>query len=87
MRLGRLIGSAVIFVPLLLVCAGRLHAQRSGSPQGMTQEVNRCLTVMRVAAGRRRTAENERQRERLSVAVRCDSSRAFGHQDLGAKSA
>ncbi len=87
MRLGRLVSSAVIFVPLLLVCAGRLHAQRGGSPQGMTQEVNRCLTVMRVAAARRRTNEDERQREQLSVAVRSDSSPAFGHRQLSAKSA
>jgi hypothetical protein len=54
MRLGPLARSALVLLPLL-VCAGRLHAQRSANPQRVTQEVNRCLTVVRVAASRRRT--------------------------------
>jgi hypothetical protein len=68
MRLGRLGWSAVIFVPLLLVCGSRLYGQRSGSPQGVTQEVNRCLTVIRVAASRRKGGRGVKQRPSSSVA-------------------
>jgi hypothetical protein len=45
---------ALVLLPLLL-CAGRLQAQRSRAPQNVTQEVNRCLAMVRVAASRRRT--------------------------------
>jgi hypothetical protein len=45
---------ALVLLPLI-VCAGRLQAQRSRSPESMTQEVNRCLSMVRVAASRRRT--------------------------------
>jgi hypothetical protein len=45
---------ALVLLPLLL-CAGRLQAQRSRGPHNMTQEVNRCLSIVRVAASRRKT--------------------------------
>jgi hypothetical protein len=82
MRLGRLVGATVVLVPLLLVCAARLHAQRGASPHGVTQEVNRCLTVMRVASSRRRTA---REREKLCSSVASDAAGAFGRPRVRAK--
>lgn len=69
MRLRTLVRSAVVFIPLLLVCAGRLHAQRTAPPERMTQELNRCLTVMRVAAARRRGTTETGGRVPRSVAV------------------
>ena len=42
----------LICVPLA-ICAARLHSQGAGSPSGVTQDVNRCLTVVRLAASRR----------------------------------
>jgi hypothetical protein len=86
MRLGRLLGSAIVFVPLLLICASRVHAQRGANPNGMTQEVNRCLTVMRVAASRRKTDESGR-REKLGSRVGSDAAGAFGRPRSSAKSA
>ena len=73
MRVGTLARSAIIFVPLLLICVGRLHAQRSASPDGLTKEVNRCLTVMRVAASRRRNTGSAPS-GRGRVAVRTDAA-------------
>jgi hypothetical protein len=87
MRLGRLLGSAIVFVPLLLICAGRLNAQRGSTPQGMTQEVNRCLTVMRVAASRRKTGRDGRQQEKRRASLSSDSGCAFGQPRARAKSA
>ena len=69
MRLRTLVRSAVVFIPLLLVCAGRMHAQRTAAPERMTQELNRCLTVMRVAAARRRSTAEARGRVPNSVPV------------------
>lgn len=60
MRFGTLARSAVVLLPLLVVCAARLHAQRTAAPDRMTQEVNRCLTVMRVAAARRKSTSDSR---------------------------
>lgn len=48
-RLGQTI---LIFLPLI-ICGARLHAGAVGSPTGVTQEVSRCLTMVRVAAARR----------------------------------
>ena len=59
MRLSPLTRAALVLIPLLL-CASRLHSQRKASVQGMTQEVNRCLTIVRVAASRRRNRKEER---------------------------
>jgi hypothetical protein len=75
MRLRTLARSAIVFVPLLLICAGRLHAHRSASPDRMTQELNRCLTLMRVAAARRKTGAETRGG--VTVAVRTDSTAAW----------
>ena len=86
MRLGRLLGSAIVFVPLLLICASRVHAQRGANPNGMTQEVNRCLTVMRVAASRRKTG-HESRREKFSSRVSSDAAGALGRPRSSAKSA
>ena len=44
----------LICVPLA-ICAARLHSQGAGSPSVVTQDVNRCLTVVRLAASRRGT--------------------------------
>jgi hypothetical protein len=87
MRLGRLLGSAIVFVPLLLICAGRLNAQRGATPQGMTQEVNRCLTVMRVAASRRKNGEDGRRQEKRRASLSSDSAQAFGRPSASVKSA
>jgi hypothetical protein len=37
----------------LAICAARLHSRGAGSPALVTQDVNRCLAVVRVAASRR----------------------------------
>ena len=42
----------LICVPLAIFAA-RLHSGGAGSPTGVTQDVNRCLTVVRVAASKR----------------------------------
>jgi hypothetical protein len=77
MRFGTLARSALIFVPLLLVCVGRLHAQRAAAPDRLTQEVNRCLTVIRVAAARRRSTGESPLRDRT---VRTDGTAAWTPQ-------
>jgi hypothetical protein len=87
MRIGRLVGSVLIFVPLLVVCAGRLHAQRGGTPQGVTQEVNRCLTVVRVAASRRRRGEGGQQRGRQALRLSTNRQDLLTRPRSSAKSA
>ena len=68
MRLSPLTRSALVLIPLLL-CASRLHTQRGASMQGMTQEVNRCLTIVRVAASRRRNRkQDDRELDRFKSA-------------------
>jgi hypothetical protein len=62
--------SAVLLVPLLVVCGARLHAQRSATPERLPQELNRCLTLIRVAAARRRPSDDVASR--LALAVRSD---------------
>jgi hypothetical protein len=59
MRIGRVVRCALVVFPLL-VCAGRLHAQRTFTPDGAMQEINRCLSVVRATASRRRS---DRERE------------------------
>ncbi len=44
----------LICVPLAIFAA-RLHSRGAGSPTGVTQDVNRCLTVVRLAASKRGT--------------------------------
>jgi hypothetical protein len=53
-RLGQTI---LIFIPLV-ICAARLHASASGTPRGVTQEIARCLNIVRVAVARRTGKEN-----------------------------
>jgi hypothetical protein len=53
-----------------------LHALRSANPQGVTQEVNRCLTFVRVAASRRRSDRAEAARQKTAT-IRTDSSSAL----------
>jgi hypothetical protein len=69
-RLGR---TLLIFVPLV-ICVVRLHAGKVGTPMGVTQEVARCLTMVRVAAARR----SGRQAPALAADRRrsCDESGA-----------
>jgi len=50
----------LICVPLA-ICAARLHSQGAGSTSVVTQDVNRCLTVVRLAASRRGNAGRGRQ--------------------------
>jgi len=52
MRLRPLARSALVLIPLLLF-VGRLHVQGSRNVRNTTQEVNRCLTLVRDAASRR----------------------------------
>jgi hypothetical protein len=87
MRLRVLTRSALVLLPLL-VLAGRLHAQRTASPQGMTQDVNRCLTIVRVAATRRRGERQDRQTTaRVSAALRADGRASAARTARLAKSA
>lgn len=87
MRLGRLVGGALVFVPLLLICASRLHAQRGATPHGVTQEVNRCLTVVRVAASRRRFRQDNRIPVKAASAAGTDTGAAFAPVGIPAKTA
>jgi hypothetical protein len=67
MRLSPLTRCVLVVLPLLL-CAGRLHATRSRTPAGLTQEVNRCLTLVRVASSRRRGERGQTDRRRPGAA-------------------
>ena len=68
MRLRFVTRCAFVLLPLLIF-AGRLHAQRAATPGGMTQEVNRCLTIVRVAASRRKSSQEREERQALEIAV------------------
>lgn len=70
MRFRLVVRSALVLLPLLL-CATRLHAQRA-TPQGVTQEVNRCLSLVRVASSRRRHAKPPCGRQRCVAAASND---------------
>jgi hypothetical protein len=78
MRLRTLARSSLVFVPLLLICAARVHAHRTAAPDRMTQELNRCLTVMRIAASRRKTATEIRGG--AALAAKTDSAAAWVRQ-------
>jgi hypothetical protein len=53
----RLSGKAFLILAALLVSAAKLHAQHHAlTPMAATQELNRCLTVVRAAASRRGSA-------------------------------
>ena len=63
-RARRIGQTRLIFVPLL-ICGARFHAGALGTPAGVTQEVARCLNMVRVAAARRngrQTSEPDRRR-------------------------
>jgi hypothetical protein len=42
----------LMFIPLV-ICAGRVRGHEVATPGAVTQEVNRCLTMVRIAATRR----------------------------------
>ena len=67
MRLSPLTRSVLVVLPLLL-CAGRLHATRTRTPAGLTQEVNRCLTLVRVASSRRKRDRSADDTQRFGSA-------------------
>jgi hypothetical protein len=76
MRLTRVTRCALLLVPLL-VCAGRLHAQRSAVPAGLLQEVNRCLAVVRSTSKRRTQHERNQRLEQALEGVRSDQGRTY----------
>lgn len=45
-----------LIVAAMLVSAAKLQSEHALTPMGATQELNRCLTCVRVAASRRRSA-------------------------------
>lgn len=65
-----LIARVVMFTVPLLTCAGRIHARAVESPDRMTQEVNRCLNMVRVAASRRQARLATPTRDALFVSKR-----------------
>ena len=44
---------AFLMIIPLLICASRVHGHAVATPGALTQEVNRCLTMVRIAATRR----------------------------------
>lgn len=73
MRLRTLGWSALILLPLL-VCAGHLHARRGANPESL-REMTRCLSIVRVAASRRKGNQDQHERERHGTAgVRTDAA-------------
>jgi hypothetical protein len=57
-----------MLLPVAL-CAGRMHFQTPSNPGAVTQEVNRCLTMVRVAATRRRSGAPVRTRASAQATV------------------
>jgi hypothetical protein len=49
----RLSGKVFLITAACVSCAARLHSQRAITPMAATQEVNRCLSVMRAASSRK----------------------------------
>ena len=47
------VGRAALTLMLLVTSASRVHAHTIEAPDAVTQEVNRCLNLVRVAASRR----------------------------------
>jgi hypothetical protein len=74
----RRIGKAILMFVPILICGARLHAGAFGGPAGITQEVCRCLNLVRVAASRR----SGRQR---SPACQRPLPRAHSRQDPTAR--
>lgn len=48
----RVLGQIILFAASVTVCAARLHGHNL-NPAAVTQELNRCLSAVRVAASRR----------------------------------
>ena len=44
---------AFLMIIPLVICVGRVHCHAVAEPGALTQEVNRCLTMVRIAATRR----------------------------------
>lgn len=44
---------AFLMIIPLVICASRVHGHAVVTPGALTQEVNRCLTMVRIAASRR----------------------------------
>ena len=47
------VSRAFLMLIPLVICVGRVHVHAVESPGALTQEVNRCLTMVRIAATRR----------------------------------
>jgi hypothetical protein len=68
--LTRLATQTFLILASLTVCASRLHGQSSLTPAGVTQELNRCLSVVRIAASRRSNGSQGRTEEpRIAIRV------------------
>ena len=65
-RARRIGQTLLIFVPLL-ICGARFHAGALGTPAGVTQEVARCLNMVRVAAARRNGRQTSQPDARRST--------------------
>ena len=72
MRFGRVTRYALLLVPLI-VCAARLHAQRTAPPNTVLQEANRCLSLVRASSRRRQRSEREQRAEPVESSVRTDT--------------
>jgi hypothetical protein len=51
----RLSGKALLITAACVVCAVKLHSKGVLTPATATQELNRCMSVVRAAATRKRT--------------------------------
>jgi hypothetical protein len=51
----------------VVICFSRVHGHAAATPGAMTQEVNRCLTMVRIAATRR---SNEPRKMAPKIALR-----------------
>jgi len=54
-RVLRSIARVALMIVPVVTCAARIHTHTVDAPDAMTQEVNRCLRLVRVAASRRQT--------------------------------
>jgi hypothetical protein len=52
-------GRVVLIIMQLTLCAARVHAHAVDAPDAMTQEMNRCLRLVRISASRRHTPPPE----------------------------
>jgi hypothetical protein len=57
----RILGQVVLFAASVTVCAARLHGHNL-NPAAVTQELNRCLSAVRVAASRRGSSAPQAER-------------------------